>query len=859
MLRAGLTSLDVQFEEEVARNPYVVKLWWSYIQTKLDQPPALRFTIYERALAYLPRSYKLWHAYLMDFTKVLSSKSIKSRKYELLVQTYERALAFMNKMPRIWLDYCQLLISLKKGTATRKAFDRALQALPITQHKDMWKAFITWAKDFGVMQTTIRVFRRYLMFDPMHREEFIFYLEEIEQYEEAARQLAICLNDEHFTSPSGQTHHQIWMHLCELCARHAQQVSHTDLDVDAIIRSGLTKFSDEVGRLWTSLADYYIRLGQFETSRDVYEEALSKVTTVRDFTIIFDAYVKVEETILTAKIRFLHELGEEDQDDENNEEDKQDVDEVSLRIARLEHLLERRPLLLNSVLLRQNPHNIAEWHKRVKLLESDGVKSQLRAYAEAVQSIDPKEATNGKFSSIWLAWARLYEQQDDWKNASVVMQKAIMVAYRSTEELANVYCGWAEQELRHDQPSEAHRIMQRAVEPPAHTTKRAKALVTAAGGGDNASINTAADRVHRSTQVWALYLDLEEALGTVTTVKAAYDRALELKILTAAMALHYAEYLEELHYYEDAFKVYEKSVALFDFPVVKPLWIRYLDRFEARYEGTKLERLRELHETVVSRVPETEAAEFYLRYAKIEEKYGLSRHVVAVYERAVTAVPEGKRLSMYKLYIKKVELLFGAVRTRAVYEKALQVLPDAQAMLLALDFAELERKLGEIDRARAVYTYASQWADPRREAAFWQAWRSFEEAHGNEETFRDLLRIQRSVGLAFAHVQYLAADLNAAASAAGGAITGGITHAVPATMTTGNKPVINTMDMLAARAEADAMEEAALAHSAAEGGADEEDDQEQLAGLKRKFFRGGGQSEEKEGKVMRRNEEELDI
>lgn len=38
-------------------------------------------------------------------------------------------------------------------------------------------------------------------------------------------------------------------------------------------------------------------------------------------------------------------------------------------MARFEHLMERRPLLLNSVLLRQNPHNVAEWQKRVALLE----------------------------------------------------------------------------------------------------------------------------------------------------------------------------------------------------------------------------------------------------------------------------------------------------------------------------------------------------------------------------------------------------------------------------------------------------------------------------------------------------------
>jgi hypothetical protein len=43
--------------------------------------------------------------------------------------------------------------------------------------------------------------------------------------------------------------------------------------------------------------------------------------------------------------------------------------ELDLRLARFEHLMGRRLLLLNSVLLRQNPHNVHEWHKRVVLLE----------------------------------------------------------------------------------------------------------------------------------------------------------------------------------------------------------------------------------------------------------------------------------------------------------------------------------------------------------------------------------------------------------------------------------------------------------------------------------------------------------
>lgn len=53
----------------------------------------------------------------------------------------------------------------------------------------------------------------------------------------------------------------------------------------------------------------------------------------------------------------------------------EDID-LELRLARFEQLIARRPLLLNSVLLRQNPHNVHEWHKRVKLY--DGNPRQVR-------------------------------------------------------------------------------------------------------------------------------------------------------------------------------------------------------------------------------------------------------------------------------------------------------------------------------------------------------------------------------------------------------------------------------------------------------------------------------------------------
>lgn len=55
---------------------------------------------------------------------------------------------------------------------------------------------------------------------------------------------------------------KLWQELCELLSQHPERVC--SLDAGAIIRGGLTRFTDQLGRLWGALADCYIRSGHFE-------------------------------------------------------------------------------------------------------------------------------------------------------------------------------------------------------------------------------------------------------------------------------------------------------------------------------------------------------------------------------------------------------------------------------------------------------------------------------------------------------------------------------------------------------------------------------------------------------------------
>lgn len=66
------------------------------------------------------------------------------------------------QMPRIWLDYCQLMLKRGLITETRRVFDRAIQALPITQHMRIWPLYIDFVTAHNIPETAIRVYRRYL-------------------------------------------------------------------------------------------------------------------------------------------------------------------------------------------------------------------------------------------------------------------------------------------------------------------------------------------------------------------------------------------------------------------------------------------------------------------------------------------------------------------------------------------------------------------------------------------------------------------------------------------------------------------------------------------------------------------------
>ncbi len=197
---------------------------------------------------------------------------------------------------------------------------------------------------------------------------------------------------------------------------------------------------------------------------------------------------------------------------------------------------------------------------------------------------------------------------------------------------------------------------------------------------------------------------------TVEEVRGIYDRIFELRIATPQTVVNYANFLAEHKYFEESFKIYERGLDLFTYPVAFELWNLYLKKAVERQIG--IERLRDLFEQAVEGCPPEFAKTIYLMYGNLEEERGLARHAMRIYERATRAVSDEHRSAMFDFYITKSATNFGLTSTRPIYERAIAALPDKDAKNTCLKFAEMERRLGEIDRARAIYGHASQFADP---------------------------------------------------------------------------------------------------------------------------------------------------
>ncbi|XP_074038937.1 pre-mRNA-splicing factor syf1 homolog [Leptinotarsa decemlineata] len=207
-----------------------------------------------------------------------------------------------------WLRYVEHKKVAPKGVNI--VYERALRQMP------------------GSYKVCLSSTSRYWKLCPENAEEYVDFLTEIGRLDEAAQVLAKIVNDENVASQKGKSKHQLWNELCELISKNPDMIR--SLNVDAIIRGGLRRYTDQLGHLWNSLANYYGRSGLFERARDIYEKAIQTVTTVRDFTQVFYSYAQFEELSLSKKMKEVANQANPTEDDDTD---------LEMRLSRFENLL----------------------------------------------------------------------------------------------------------------------------------------------------------------------------------------------------------------------------------------------------------------------------------------------------------------------------------------------------------------------------------------------------------------------------------------------------------------------------------------------------------------------------------------
>ncbi|CAN8062090.1 unnamed protein product [Agarophyton chilense] len=769
------STVTLTHEENVIRNPFSPRLWTDYadhLYRHTEQPTAL-FPVFERAVATIPGSYKLWYRYSQVFWKYALENHPDHPSREAALSVALRAALALQRSPILWKNYVSQLIAEKRFTRARQAINRSLQLLPITQHFHIWNIVKDEILKAAPPRTCVLLLRRYAQLEPGSGVERIFhYMVKARMWDDAVRHLAMALSDESW-EPEVETRDQLWIKLGKVAAKHGSSV-HT-VDVPTLLRSGISDGLIQKGELWISLAHYYTRKAQFDEARNVFEEAVTSLNSVKDFALVFDAYASFQESLVTAAMEEAEGMKEEGIEGKKLGEAEEVLESL---MGHLELLTKRRPMLLSDVWLRQNPHNVHEWHKRARMYkhEKDAV-NVVNTYTKAIQTVDPWRTSNGRSHTLWLAFARYYEDAKDLKSARSVLEKAVQNphGFRRAEDLSAVWCEYAEMELRCLEPMKAIDVLRRAVKVPDHV-KQEKSMRTRGvaqsnleaarvAGAGNVTITHNYDKAspvlnsYKSRRLWHFLIDLTHSFAPERDAIKLQNRMLELRIASPQTILSGCAYLESKRLFEQAFRLYNMGCSSIPWPDALQIWVVYLTKFVRRFKSRKLERARDLFEEALRSAPTTKKAGhvfphphlrvLYLMYADMEENYSLARHSLKVLARACREVQEEDRPDLYRHYIVKMTCLFGVTKSRPIYEEAMSTLRSPTEVIeFATRYATMEARIGEFDRARAIFAQTCHIVDTRARGIyelFWKSWNDFELSHGSEDTYTSMLRHKRDV------------------------------------------------------------------------------------------------------------------
>ena len=295
---------------------------------------------------------------------------------------------------------------------------------------------------------------------------------------------------------------------------------------------------------------------------------------------------------------------------------------------------------------------------------------------------------NQNVVSNWVKYAKFEEEQQDFKRARSIYERALAVDYREPR----VYLNYAEMEMRHKKVNRARNIWERAIE----TLPRVDAF-------------------------WLRYIFLEEILGNFVNTRQIFERWMEWEPAERAWNA-YINFEVRHKEVEQARSVYSRFVQCH--PRART-WIRWA-KFE--YKNGEIENTREVYTKALEFLSENhqELEQILICFAEFEtmvQEYERSR---AIYKYALDNIPKSKAQEIYNKFISfekqhgdKIGIEDAIINKRRFqYEEELKI--NSKNYDIWFDYIRLEESVGDKERIRELYERSIANIPPANEKRFWR-------------------------------------------------------------------------------------------------------------------------------------------
>ena len=779
---------DISYEESISKDPTNISTWISYYNFKSNATSTTslynKLFILYRSVKSNPTSIELWQL-LIDLV-LLEQSQIQS---STIIEVFETALISLLTNHEIWIQFFKFLLStttiddscgINKVTYIRRMFNNCLQSLPLVDHKMIWPIYLQFADTIGGI-TAIKIYLKYKQYLPqsilqgkedinkqknygMNLQEIIDKLREFGDVENVMK-----LYYEIINNPNNykQLPQPIVYYLFQYIDLLISSLKSTDNKYfEDLLTKSLYQYPDQLGKLYIKATKYFKSRGDIEKTRYYYNQGIKNCCTVKDFTMIYDSYLQFEENQVTKLTEKL------------DPESESEI--LSLYLDDFEKLINDRKILLNDMKLRQNINDLDTWFERFEIIETqDDLNLLIQTLTQALKSINPLKVTtttttakNLKLSGIWLKYVDIYSSRGDFQTADLIFSKSVLSQYNDPDELAELYINWSEMILGCDKFPET-----KAIEILDDILYREYSDI-------NYTDNTkpVQQRIIKSIKLWNFYIDLLETfiesdnqLNEIGKVINAYQHLIKLKIATPKIMINFAQFLESWNQFEQCFNVLHQALKIFqnDNQIKFEIWNVYLVKAIKHIQLT--ERIRDLFEQSINEIPAYLIKPILLLYYQYELDQGYTYNAIKILIKSLTEkfspaqrdhklmIPQQRKeinllkFEIYKLILFKLEELqdieqFNKIATMAMNDEYLSTyqLFDLGSRFIKFEISTVvtttttnkNTKNKQLERIRELFKFICQ-STLLDES--WKMWELFEMEHGDELSFKDMLRFKRTV------------------------------------------------------------------------------------------------------------------